>query len=397
MLNGAVVTRDPQRRCDLQHLLAQVQGFFLAASWNEYPGETELGDYVDCYPRSILIVDLCNEAGGLEFVSRIRCMNAQVEVIAICKECHSESLLRMMRAGVREAITLPLRRQDLVKALVRLREAPGGSAPTAGKQALTCTFLPAKPGAGASFACLNTAAALARHPQSQPVSVLDFDFQCGGIEFMLNLPGGFSIREAAENPSRTLWESRISRMGQLHVVTAGKPDPSQPLRLAQALAVLNRATRFYSRVCVDLPGALDAIALETLRLSDHIFLVSTAEPATLRMAHRTLDLLRAASLGDHTRLILNRTLPNSLVNRYQIEEELQCPVATAIPNDYEGVQRALTLGRAIVLDGGLAARFADFADSLTATPLENSGEGWNLSSRFRQPKKSFLSRLFTGV
>jgi Flp pilus assembly CpaE family ATPase len=187
------------------------------------------------------------------------------------------------------------------------------------------------------------------------------------------------------------WENAVSRIGNLHVISAGIINSRQPIRTTQVLGVADFARQNYNTVCLDLPGAMDSLSMESIRLSDRAFLVCTPEVASIRMAQRALDHLRSASLADRVRLIVNRTVPNATNNRYKIEEELQCEVAATIPNDYEAVQRGLTLGHAVIRDGEMAARFSSLAASLAGTAA--AVEQWRVSSR-QSEKRGFLGRLF---
>ncbi|MCC6391784.1 MAG: hypothetical protein IT167_14385, partial [Bryobacterales bacterium] len=266
----------------------------------------------------------------------------------------------------RECLPFPFRPEETREALSRLQRALGQTPVAAAPAASVFSFLPAKPGSGASTICLNTAVALSRLPGSK-VALLDFDLFAGTQDFLLNLDAGFSVRDAAEHAGQiddTIWTRMITKAGALDVLRAGRPDPDRlpaPWRLQ---SLVRHARNEYTAVCIDLPGAADPVSAETLRNSNRIFLVTTPETASLHMAERAIALLKEMRLEERLGLILNRIESMSPKNRFQIEELLGMEVAAAVPNSYDVLQRALNLGQAAIKDGPLGKRFLEFAESL---------------------------------
>lgn len=366
-LTGVILTPDRALGNELENVLGRIPAFRLIPHESgPYPQESGLRDLLSRNAPQVVFVDIAELAPALGVVSLTAKEFPAAQVVAIGRCCESQAVLAMMRAGVRECLPFPFRPEETREALSRLQRALGQPPSAASSQAGVFSFLPAKPGSGASTICLNTAVALSRLPNSK-VALLDFDLFAGAQDFLLNLDAGFSVRDAAEHAGQmddTIWTRMISRAGNLDVLRAGRPDPDRlpaPWRLQ---SLVRHARSHYTAVCIDLPGAADLVSAETLRNSNRIFLVTTPEIASLHMAERAIALLKEMGLEERLGIILNRVESTSPRNRFQIEELLGMEVAAAVPNSYDALQRALNMGQAAIKDGPLGKRFLELAESL---------------------------------
>jgi Flp pilus assembly CpaE family ATPase len=69
-------------------------------------------------------------------------------------------------------------------------------------------------------------------------------------------------------------------------------------------------------------------------------------------------------LGDRVSVLLNRCQKRSLITPQQIEQLLGLAVHLTFPNDYQGVQRALTEGRWVEPHSDLGKQFTTLAQSM---------------------------------
>src|SRR5260370_38003202 len=99
---------------------------------------------------------------------------------------------------MRELLSVPLNRRETESALARMAEALRQNPQEIESSQQVFSFLPAKPGSGASTIALNAGMALANDPKSR-VALMDFDLNCGILDFMLRLPAGHGLLDAAEH------------------------------------------------------------------------------------------------------------------------------------------------------------------------------------------------------
>ena len=103
--------------------------------------------------------------------------------------------------------------------------------------------------------------------------------------------------------------------------------------------------RNYTSLCFDMSGNLERYSLEIMHESKRIFLVCTPEIPSLHLAREKYLYLKQLDLGERVSVLLNRCPKRSLISPQQIEQLLGVPIYMTFPNDYQGVQRAMTAGR----------------------------------------------------
>jgi len=84
----------------------------------------------------------------------------------------------------------------------------------------------------------------------------------------------------------------------------------------------------------------------------------------LHLAREKYLYLKQLDLGERVSVLLNRCQKRSLITPQQIEQLLGLPVHLTFPNDYQGVQRALTEGRWVEPHSDLGKQFATLAQSM---------------------------------
>jgi pilus assembly protein CpaE len=122
--------------------------------------------------------------------------------------------------------------------------------------------------------------------------------------------------------------------------------------------------RNYKALCFDLSGNLEKYSLEIMHESKRIFLVCTPEIPSLHLAREKYSFLKSLDLEDRVSVLLNRVSPRPVITAEQIEQILGLPVTMTFPNDYNGVHRALTAGRAIDANSDLGRGFTRLAQTL---------------------------------
>src|SRR5260370_7601278 len=88
---------------------------------------------------------------------------------------------------MREFLSVPLNRRETESALARMAEALRQNPQEIESSQQVFSFLPAKPGSGASTIALNAGMALANDPKRR-LALMDFDPNSGILPFTLPLP-----------------------------------------------------------------------------------------------------------------------------------------------------------------------------------------------------------------
>jgi Flp pilus assembly CpaE family ATPase len=247
-----------------------------------------------------------------------------------------------MRLGIRDYLISPFDQpmvNSCVKLLMGLLDPKTNFTPTQSGTKVV-SFLPAKPGAGASTVALNTCAAIAATHRSLLVDADPFN---GQIAFMLKQDNSFSIRHALERAGELdedVWDKMVRSFGQLDVLSGEDYLGAHAASAAPLKRVLDFARAYYDVVSCDLPGALDETAQIILQQSSKIVLVTTPDIASLRLAFCKLHLLDGLGCSKKVSVVLNRTNPRAEFRRADVEKSLGLPVACEIPAQRRRAYRA---------------------------------------------------------
>lgn len=366
-LNVAILTPNSPQRWELGHLLSHYRVVRLIENaMHGYPDSKELQSLLRILSPQIVFLDVTDLEQAIRVAKEASEWLPGIQIIAFGGRLESSEMLFVMRAGIQEYLPYPINSEDLRDALTRcvrrLEEKPVAMDLVSN----VFSFLPAKPGAGASTICLNTAAAIAQRTQNR-TGLFDLDIDCGTIDFYMNLEAGFSVRDAVEYGEQmddTIWQRIVTKAGALDVLRSGRPHPDRPMNIWNLEAILAFARPRYDHICIDLAAVGSQTSMATLRHSNRIFLVTTPEICSLHMTLRTLDVIKEMGLESRVSIVLNRMDSRSHMRLSQVEELLGQKVVQAFPNDWVGMQRSMQEGKALLQSGPLAGRYAEFAGSL---------------------------------
>ena len=376
MLRGVIVCPDCDLSDRLESALSELGIVGIVRTLERYPNELELSRFLRAHAPQIVFLSIESMSRALEIVAGVEATIPGLQVVAISRDCDPQVLLEVMRSGIREFLALPFHRQNVIDALLRVREILDKKPPAIDSTDLLFAFLPAKAGVGTSTIALNAAAALSRMPEIN-VLITDLDLSSGMLRFMLKLDNPYSLADAAEHAStmdEIMWPQLVTNLGTMAVLHAGKLNPEFRIEGPQIRYLLDFARRHYRAICVDLSGNMEKFSLEIMHESKRVFLVCTPEIPSLHLAREKLNFLRSLDLGDRVSLLLNRCHKRSVISPAQIEELLGVPVQMTFPNDYQGVHKALTAGKYVETGSDLGKQFTRLAQSMVDRKAGASGE-----------------------
>jgi pilus assembly protein CpaE len=382
MLRGIIICPDVDLNERLEAILAEIGIVSVTRTLDRYPSGLELLRFLRAHAPQVVFVSTESTAKAMEVAREVEKHTPGVQIVAISRFCDPQILLEVMRAGIREFASLPFDRQTLVDALVRVKDAVQARPPAIEATNQVFSFLPSKAGVGTSTVALNAAVAMSRVPDAS-VLLSDFDLNSGMVRFMLKLDSAYCVTDAAEHAlemDESLWPTMVTTIDKLDVLHAGKLNPDFRIEPTQIRHLMEFMRRNYSALCFDMSGNLERYSLEIMHESKRIFLVCTPEIPSLHLAREKYLYLKQLDLGERVSVLLNRCPKRSLITPQQIEQLLGIPIYMTFPNDYQGVQRAMTAGRWVEASSELGRQFGVLAHSMLegkATPAP-------------EPKKRFI-------
>lgn len=317
---------------------------------------------IPCYPtleqvpliarmgHSVYILDLDSEPEtALKLVERFSRIRDTVVLVA-SSHFSTDLVVRAMRAGAREILSLPLTHDQIDQAMARARSRI--PAPPDNALARLCVFLGAKGGAGTTTIASNFAIAAALG-SGKRVLLIDFDLPLGDAALNFGMEPEFTAKDALESCHRldaTLLNHFVARheSGLFLLPAPGKCNRCEMTRPAVDKLIQVARQEFD---CVVLDGAtrFDLADTEIFHPDAQIYLVSQISIADLRNSNRILSQLASGPGPRNVQVVLNRDSPQATFDEDVVAKVLTQSVRWRVPNDFKAVREMQNTGVPIVM------------------------------------------------
>jgi pilus assembly protein CpaE len=373
LLTSVVISPQEDRTGELSTALSERGHVRVLRTFQQYPSEEELDRFLQVAGPAIVFLGTEDTGRALSLALAIDRAGTGAQVVVLGNTCDPQVLVESMQVGVREFLSLPLDTDRLNEAVCRIAEVLERK-PLAFKSTdAVYSFLPAKPGDGASTVALNVSAAVARRTQGKML-LADFDLNLGMVSFLLRMTKGSSVLDAlglADTMDDAIWDSLVLKRDGMDVLCSGRLEPRDEVDPVQAEKVLHFARRSYSTICLDLSGNMEPFSLALLMQSREIFLVCTSDIPSLHFARAKANFLRDAGFGDRTSVVINRSAMRNLFSLEEIEKLLGLRVRLTLQNDPRGVSNAMCAGTSVHPKTGLGRQFETFAESIMGAGIRS--------------------------
>ena len=370
-LSIALIRPDDLRRREAANALAGCQGSEVQEFSSYPPGLDDVPKLLEQH-HDVIIIDLdSSQEYALELVENIGA-NTSATVMVYSAKADPDLLVRCMRAGAREFLTLPFDQSAMAEALVRAaarRQTVRVPKKTNGR---LLVFLGAKGGAGVTTLACNFAVALAQE-SGQSTLLIDLDLPLGDAALNLGIVAEYSTVNALQNASR-LDSSFLSKLLVKH--SSGVSVLAAPGKFPQFQAsneaidkLLAVARQDFDNVVVDVGSRLDLTDTALYKNASVIYLVTQAGIPELRNSNRLISQFFSAG-GPKLEIVINRYEPRTLgVADEHITKALTRPAQWKVPNDYAAVRRMQNTATPLTLtDSPISRLMRQMARSVSGQP-----------------------------
>lgn len=320
----------------------------------------------------VIIMDLdADPEYALELVECI-CANGATTVMVYSEKSDPDLLVRCMRAGAREFLTIPFDSNIVAEALVRAAARRPVLKPAKKAAGRLLTFIGAKGGAGATTIACNFAVALAQD-ENQKTLLIDLDLPLGDAALNLGIAAEYSTINALQSTNR-LDASFLSQLLVKHssgVSVLAAPGKFIPYEASDEAIdrLFEVARQDFDNVVVDWGARLDFSGTAVLKESTTIYLVTQAGIPELRNSNRLISQFFTGA-SPRLEIVINRYEPRSLgVAEEHITKALTRPAQWKIPNDYPSVRKMQINATPLALgDSPIARLIRQMARSATGQP-----------------------------
>jgi pilus assembly protein CpaE len=251
-------------------------------------------------------------------------------------------ILESMRAGAKEFLTEPLRAEDLVTALQRVKRQNGGNVGAASHKAHCQVFAVAGAtgGVGTSSIAVNLACALAADP-SNSVVLVDLDVALGDADVFLDTIPEYTLADIAQNVERLdltlLKKSLTVHSSGVHLL----PRPMQledikmitPEKLQRVIGLLKTS---FTHLVLDTSKSYSDLDMLALRSADEVLMVTQLDLPCLRNVVRLLMTFDDdEALRQKVKVVVNRYgQDGGQISLKKARDTIGRDVYWQIPNDY---------------------------------------------------------------
>jgi pilus assembly protein CpaE len=340
----------------------------IAKSLDHYPDGDQVRRLMRRWAPKVIFVSLEDSSAAAGLGRQLDAEFSSIQKVALSAVEDPLVLRLALQLRMAEVMVPPFHEPQFGQVLRRLTDHLQLHPASEGSPGKVYAFMPAKGGVGASTIASNAARALANVAGSH-VLLADFDISSGVAGFMFNAEHDYSINDAAlrnKELDDETWLRLVKKVGNVDLLLSDAPRVDGGITPEQIAPILDFARRSYSVIGADVSDTFDDRSMAVLREANRIFLVTTPELASLRMAKLKAISLRKLDWEDKTVLLLNRATKRMEVPVEEIEALVGLPVFATFPCDYADVTRSI---RQAESSPKLAASIRQFVEKLNEGKL----------------------------
>ena len=326
------------------------------------------------------------------------------EIFLTTSRLDANILLEAMRAGAKEFLAQPLKKQEVVDAISRFLERVSvqvNQGEGQRKPGKILAFFGGKGGVGTTSIAVNVAAAIKALPNNPSVVLVDVNQHGGDLPLYLDLQPKHSFRDISNDLSR-LDQAFLLRVltktdWGIQVLPSGYDDLSTGRLSPDCVeATLRLLHAKFDYVILDCGHVLDLTTKKALEMATWILVTSTLMVPVVHRTKRILDLLRGSGFPHKKiRLVMNRFLSAEQDVLKETEDILKEKAFWLFPNDYPSVSQAVNSGKALINvapRSAVAKSYRDLANLLDEQTEQSNRKGsvlgWLNPFKSRSPQSA---------
>lgn len=395
----AIVDPKDSSRIAIKNLLMGLDTMWLEAECSRYDF---FADVVAQTQPDIALISLdADPVKGLALVGKVTQDLPNTSVLVVSSSQEGSLILQAMRQGAKEFLSSPLRLEDFLAAIERIKQQRGGRNDVQVRSSRVITVAGASGGVGCTSLAINLACILARSERNS-VAIIDLDFALGDADVWLDIIPVYTIQDVTENISR-LDYALLKRSLTKHACGAFLlPRPVQlddhtymvPDQLKRVIALL-KAT--FTHLVIDISKSYGPLDLTALELSDVALLVTQLDLPCLRNVVRLMQYFeQREGLSEKTKVVVNRQgLEDAQISMSKALETIGREISWTIPNDYATMVEARNNGIPL-MDQAPRAKITRAIEAVAASIGDASATRVDVDDKEKKTRRGLFSFLGSG-
>ena len=276
----------------------------------------------------------------ISLVERLSKENPECVLLVVSGSNDGQLILRAIRAGAREFLTLPLAKEELESALNRVSIQKYGAADSRRGSCEVIAVAGATGGVGCTSVASNMGCILASEP-GRSVALLDLDLALGDADVFLNVIPDYTLADVVQNVARLdiqlLKKSLTKHASGLYLLP-------RPVELHDTNAITGDSLRkvigllkaSFTHLIVDLSKGYSEVDMSVMEVANKILLVTQLDLPCLRNVVRLMmSFEEIDGLKQKVEIVVNRAgLDSGQISLKKAKETIGREVYALLPNDY---------------------------------------------------------------
>src|SRR5579871_859863 len=345
----AIVDPKDASRNSLKNLLVGLDTVWLEAECSRYDF---FADVVTQTNPDIALISLDSDsAKGLALVAKLTQELPACHVLVISSSQEGSLILQAMRNGAKEFLSYPLKLEDFLQALERIRQihlGRTGEGQVRSSQVITVAGVSG--GVGCTSLAINLACILAQSERNS-VAIMDLDFALGDADVWLDIIPDYTIQDVAENITRldySLLKRSLTKhdCGAFLLPRPVQLDDGAKITADQLRRVIALLKATFTHLVIDVSKSFGSLDMAALEVSDMVLLITQLDLPCLRNVVRLMQYFeKRDKLIDKIRVIVNRLgLEDTQISMNKALETIGREIYWQIPNDYATMVEARNNG-----------------------------------------------------
>ena len=314
-----------------------------------------------------------------ELAERFNAQYKNMALMMMSEDSSSELLLKAIRSGFSEVITLPLSEDKLTQALERHQAKQFNSASHHSK---VISVISCKGGSGATFIATNLGYILSAL-FGKKVLLIDINQYFGDASmFVSDKKPGMTLADVCNQMNRLdfafLESSLITVRPNYKILAAAEnPDSAVDIKPEHLETIIRMARNNYDYIILDVGRQIDALTVKGLDLSDTIYAVMQLVMPYIRDARNLLNMFKSLGYSQSkVQMIVNRYDKASKIKLSDLSGAIAVNNLITVPNEYVAVTDSVNQGVSVYhlfKNNAVSKVLIEIAENITKTQIKEKG------------------------
>ncbi len=338
VLRVALVDPNDQSREALKQILLSMDIVWLEAECSRYEF---FPDVVSQSTPDIGVICLDgNEEKAVALIARMRNDIPDCALLAVSSGSDGQLILKAMRAGAKEFLTLPANIDEILNALSRLADQKFGGAKGASRATKVIAVAGASGGVGCTSVAVILGCVLATKPENS-VALVDLDLAIGDADVFLDTIPDYTLIYVTQDISRLDFQM-LKRSLTKH--SSGLYLLPRPVQLQDSELITRESLRrvfgllkaTFTHIVIDISKGYTDTDIAALEFANDVLMVVQLDLPTLRnLVRLQASFEENDDIRDKLKIIVNRVgLESGQIKLKKAKETIGRDIYFQIPNDY---------------------------------------------------------------